>query len=84
MSPSAYYRLRAAGRGPRETYISAGRIIITPAAEKAWDKARANPSTTEQRLIEKSKAFRLDRAKKAGKAALDSDNHVSKTRRRER
>jgi hypothetical protein len=80
MSKSAYYRLRNAGLGPVETPVSANRVIITVKDEKAWEKARANPSGTEAKLVAKMKKARIKRAKKAAIAAKESPNHVSKSK----
>jgi len=80
MSRAFYYRLKARGEGPRETYLSPGKIIITSADERAWLEARANPSDTEARLIAKTEAMRKTRGRKAGRAAAASPRHVSKRR----
>jgi hypothetical protein len=82
MSRAFYYRLKARGEGPRETYLTPDKIIITAADERAWLEARANPSDTEARLIAKTEAMRKARGRKAGRAAAASPHHVSKRPRR--
>jgi hypothetical protein len=84
MSVATYSRLRNAGRGPNETVLTPGMVIITVADEAAWDVARANPVGAEARLVTKMKAARVARAQKAGRAAATSPNHVSKRKRRKR
>jgi hypothetical protein len=84
LSRSTYYRLQASGRGPVETRISVRKIIITAAAERAWEQARTNPTGTEAQLVAKMKAAASARGTKAGVAALASPKHVSKTKRRDR
>jgi hypothetical protein len=44
MSRTLYFGMKARGDGPRETYITPNRIIITAADEQTWLEARANPS----------------------------------------
>jgi hypothetical protein len=78
MSRAFYYAMKARGVGPRETYLSPNRIIITPPDEAAWLEARATPRGTEARLIAKAEAMRKARGRKAGKAAAASPHHVSK------
>jgi hypothetical protein len=78
MSRKKYNKMRAAGHGPRETIDVDGMIMILPKDEAAWEEARRNPDITEQRLIEKVKEFRRQRARKAGRASAASARHVSK------
>jgi hypothetical protein len=78
MSKSTYHRAKNAGRGPKETVVSARKIIITKKDEAAYDRARSNPNSTEQRLLQKLQAKRIAQAKKAAAASLQSDRHVSK------
>ena len=40
ISISTYYRLKQAGKGPRETLVGK-RVFITPEAEAEWRKARS-------------------------------------------
>jgi len=54
LSRGVYYRMKAEGLGPRETYLSPHRIIITAKDEAEWLEARANPQGTEARLIAKA------------------------------
>jgi hypothetical protein len=81
MSRSFYQRMKERGEGPRETFLSALKIIITPQDELAWQEARADPRDAGARLA-KAEAMRRERARKAGRTSLAGPNHVSKTRRR--
>jgi hypothetical protein len=82
MSNSTYHRNKKAGRGPKETVLSARKIIITRKDEAAYDRARSNPNSTEQRLLQKLQAKRTAQAKKAAAASLAGKNHVSKRHKR--
>ena len=81
MSTATYCRLRNAGRGPKETVLTPGMVIVTVEDETAWDRARSNPTGAEAQLVAKMRAARVARAQKAGQAAAASPNHVSKQRR---
>jgi hypothetical protein len=78
MSRGFYYKMKRRGDGPRETYLSPDRIIITPADEARWLEARSNPQGTEARLIARAEAARKIRACKAGRAAIASPRHATK------
>jgi hypothetical protein len=78
MSRTFYYKMKAEGIGPRETFLSATKVIITPADELAWQERRANPRGTEARLIAKAEEMRRSRGRKAGRAAAQSPRHISK------
>lgn len=80
MSRTFYYAMKARGEGPRETFLSVGKVIITEADEAAWEEQRANPRGTESRLIAKAEEMRRSRGRKAGRAAVASPRHVSKKR----
>jgi hypothetical protein len=80
MSRTFYYKLKMVGLGPRETFLSPGKTIISAADEAAWQEARANPSSTEAKLIAKAEEMRRHRGRKAGAAAAASPRHVSKKR----
>jgi len=80
MSTATYCRLRNSGRGPNETVLTPGMVIITAEDEIAWDRARANPTGKEAQLVAKMRAARVARAQKAGQAAAMSPRHVSKQR----
>ena len=82
MSRTLYYRLKKAGRGPREIRVTPTMIIITPEDELAWHDSLAHPRDTEQRLIAKVDARRLARAKKAAAASAASPRHVSKKKKK--
>jgi hypothetical protein len=82
MSNSTYHRNKNAGRGPKETVLSARKIIITKKDEAAYDRARSNPNNTEARLLQKLQAKRIAQAKKAAAASLAGKNHVSKRHQR--
>jgi len=81
MSKSTYHRNKNKGRCPRETVLSARTITITKKDEDAYDRARAKPNSTEQRLLQKLQAKRIAQAKKAAAASLRSKHHVSKRHR---
>jgi hypothetical protein len=70
MSKATYHRNKNAGRGPKETVLGARTIIITKKDEAAYDRARANPNSTEARLLQKMEAKRVAQAKKAAAASL--------------
>ena len=75
ISRVTYHRLRAEGRGPVEMRIGINTIRITADAERAWQQRMQEPRPDlETRTAE--------RAVKAGDAAVKSDRHVSKRRRR--
>jgi hypothetical protein len=83
MSKSTYFRLKNAGRGPKETVLSARTIIITKKDEDAYDRARSKPNSTERRLLQKLQAKRIAQARKAAAASLAGKNHVSKRHQRQ-
>ena len=74
ISRPTYHRLRAQGRGPAEMRIGLNMIRITAEAERDWQRRMQEPSADlETRAVE--------RAVKAGEAAVKSAKHVSKRRR---
>ena len=73
ISRPAYHRLRAEGRGPAEMRIGLNMIRITAEAEREWQQLMQEPNEElEQQAVE--------RAVKAGEAAVKSDKHISKKR----
>jgi hypothetical protein len=71
ISRPTYHRLRAEGRGPVEMRIGLNVIRITAEAERDWQRQMQEPQPDfETRAVE--------RAVKAGDAAVKSDRHVSK------
>ena len=77
LSRQKYNEMRANGRGPAEMRYGINTIRITAKAERDWQRAMQEPQPeVEQRAAE--------RAVKAGDAAVKSDKHVSKTRRKAR
>jgi hypothetical protein len=84
MSRSDYYRRKKEGRGPRETWYGARTVIITPKDEAEWDRQRARPDATEQRLLAKLQKKRTEKARKAAAASVASRNHVSKQKKQKR
>jgi hypothetical protein len=75
ISRPTYTRLRSQGRGPAEMRPGLNIIRITAEAEREWQRRMQEGSQDfEQQAVE--------RAVKAGDAAVKSDNHVSKKRRR--
>jgi hypothetical protein len=79
MSRSFYYGMRKRGIGPRETFLSPTKVIITPTDELAWQQARSHPHGTEAKLIAKAEEMRRSRGRNAGRASVASPRHVSKT-----
>ena len=72
-----YHRLRSEGRGPVEMRIGLNLIRITAEAERDWQRAMQEPREDfETRAIE--------RAVKAGGAAIKSSKHVSISKRSRR
>jgi hypothetical protein len=82
MSKSGYYRLPPEVRAAIETVYSARTIRILPKAEAAFDRAHANPTSTEQRLLDRMRARRTAQARRAAAASLAGENHVSRRRQR--
>jgi hypothetical protein len=71
ISRSGYQRLRAEGRGPVEMRLGLNLIRISAQAEADWQRQMQKPQPDlEVRAME--------RAAKAGEAAVKSDRHVSK------
>jgi hypothetical protein len=83
MSITLYNKLKREGRGPVETVLGDGVVIITAADEAAWEVARSNPTDpAEIARVAEVRARWHDRAKKAGAKAAKSPNHVSNRRKR--
>ena len=73
ISRPTYHRLRSEGRGPVEMRIGLNVIRITAEAERDWQRAMQEPrEDLETRAVE--------RAVKAGDAAVKSAKHISKKR----
>jgi hypothetical protein len=77
ISLSAYRRLRSQGLTPVEMRLGLNLVRITAEAERNWQQQMQQPNE----VVEKQA---LARAAKAGAAAVKSDLHVSKRRRRAR
>jgi hypothetical protein len=73
ISRPTYHRLRAEGRGPVEMRIGLNTIRITADAERDWQRQMQQP----QRDVE---TRAVERAVKAGGAAVKSSKHVSNRR----
>ena len=73
LSRTTYHRLRAEGRGPVEMRYGLNAIRISADAEREW---RARMERSDSGL----EARALERAVKAGDAAVKSSKHVSKQR----
>src|SRR5262249_10954827 len=72
ISRPKYHRLRAEGRGPAETRFGLNTIRVTAEAEREWlRRLQEEPSQDFE-----TKA--IERAVKAGDAAIKSDRHISK------
>jgi hypothetical protein len=78
LSRTLYYSLKQQGRAPRETFLTAHKIIITAKDEARWLAARANPRGAEARLIAKAAEMRRARARRAALISVASPRHVSK------
>jgi hypothetical protein len=75
ISRPTYHRLRAQGLGPKEMRPALNLIRITADADREWQRRMQEPRPDlEKRTVE--------RAVKAGDAAVRSSKHVSKKRRR--
>jgi predicted DNA-binding transcriptional regulator AlpA len=73
LSKPTFYRMRADGRGPVEMRISMNVSRVSADEERAWQRRMQEPRPDiETRAIE--------RAVKAGSAAVKSTRHVSKKR----
>jgi hypothetical protein len=73
ISRSGYQRLRAEGRGPAEMRLGLNLIRISAQAERDWQRQMQEPQPDlEGRAME--------RAMKAGDAAVRSSKHISKRR----
>ena len=73
ISRPTYHRLRSEGRGPVEMRIGLNLIRITLAAERDWQRQMQEPR-------EDLEARAVERAVKAGGAAVKSSKHISKKR----
>ena len=74
ISRPTYHRLRAEGRGPVEMRPGLNVIRITLEAERDWQRQMQKPR-------EDLEARAVERAVKAGEAAVRSNKHISKLRR---
>jgi hypothetical protein len=73
ISRPTYRDLRAEGRGPREMRLGLNKILISAKAEEDWQRMMEEPQPdVELKAVE--------RAVKAGKAAVESERHVSRRR----
>jgi hypothetical protein len=77
ISKPTYYRLPPEVRAALETVYGPRTIRILPAAEAKFDRAKAKPSSTEEKLLERMRAKRVAKAKRAARASLAPGNHVS-------
>ena len=77
MSVAFYNKLKRKNLGPVETVVGTT-ISISPEDERAWDDARRNPTGAEAARVAATRARWHKRALAAGKAAVESPNHVSK------
>ena len=74
-----YFKLRAAGRGPRELRID--RVIrITPEADADWVREHENPTGAEARLARREREELHRQGVERGKASAASPKHISKRR----
>ena len=77
ISRPTYHRLRSQGLGPTEMRIGLNIIRITADAEREWQRRLQKPQPDFE-------ARALERAVKAGDAAVKSSRHISKKRARGR
>ena len=83
MSKNFYNKLKKLDLGPQETDVN-GVVMILSQHEQEWDQARANPKGSEAKRVAQKKAWRHQRALKAGAMSAASPKHVSKQKRREK
>jgi hypothetical protein len=82
ISRGKYFGLRKAGLGPVEMRLGPATVRITAEAERAWQRARENPSGSELAEIKRGKAVLTVRGSRAGCLAAASPKHISNKRRR--
>jgi hypothetical protein len=82
ISKGKYFAMRKAGIGPVEMRLGHALVRITAEAERAWQRARENPSGSELVEVEQGKAALVARGSRAGSAAAASPKHISNKRRR--
>ena len=79
ISRAFYFDLKRQGLGP-DTYC-VGRVVrITPRARREWREKMEELS--KQEAAQREQLLRRDQAVRAGKAAVQSERHVSKRRAR--
>ena len=82
MSKAAFYRLPQKVRDELVTYYGPKTARILPKAAAKFDRDRAKPNSTEQRLIARMRARRVAQTQRAAAAAVASPHHVSNRLRR--
>ena len=83
MAKSTYAGMQKQGVGPRE--IRYGRLVrISADAEAAWMRAMENPSGKFAAIVDASRKRLVQRGRTAAMAAVKSQHHVSKQRRKAR
>jgi hypothetical protein len=81
-SRGKYFAMRKAGIGPAEMRLGPNMVRISAEADRAWQRARENPTGGELVEIERGKAALAARGSKAGSLAAKSPLHISNERRR--
>jgi hypothetical protein len=82
MSKASFYRQPQAVCDALVTVYGPRTLRITEEAEAEWDRARAKPTSTEQRLLKKMQAKRVAQARNAARVSSASPRHVSQKRKR--
>jgi len=77
ISKPTYFKLKNAGLGPAEMRIC-NIIRISRQSELEWMRARTFPRGDELKARERAEAVAVEKSKKAGQAAVESDRHISK------
>jgi hypothetical protein len=81
ISPPTYYKLKAAGLGPKEMRRDGVNVVrISLAAEQEWQRECENPSAVAAEAIGRSAEAVRKRARKAATKAVASPRHVSRQR----
>jgi hypothetical protein len=80
MSKPAFYRLPKKVRDALITVYGPRTLRISPKAEAKFDRDRARPNSTEQRLLQKMQVKRTAVAKKAAAASVVSRSKKRRSR----
>ena len=75
ISKSLYFKLKRAGRGPREMRPGGNVVRISPQARRDWRAEMEAEAQTKDAVLERQR--RVEQRRAAGKAAAESPTHVS-------